>query len=108
MISTVIPSRKEPHDTNTFLQSLVAELEKLHRGVPAFDTFLQEPFTVRASIAKSFADQAAKRKVLQFKGPESKKGCRLCDFIGKLAHTETSGLNIYTIRPMQLTHIGSK
>ena len=41
MISTIIPGRKEPHNTNTFLQPLVEELEKLRRGVPAFDVFLQ-------------------------------------------------------------------
>ena len=75
MISTVIPGRKEPRDTNTFLQPLVVELQKLYRQVPAFDAFLQQPFTLRISIAKSSMDQAAMRKVLQFRGPQSKKGC---------------------------------
>lgn len=42
MISIIIPGRKDPGNTNTFLQPLVEDFEKLRVVVPPFDRFLKE------------------------------------------------------------------
>ncbi|KAG9084992.1 hypothetical protein FRC06_003777 [Ceratobasidium sp. 370] len=78
----VIPGPHSPKELDTFLEPLIAELEDLARGVPAFDGDQKHPFCLRAFLLACFGDMPAIAKMMCMKGPNGKSPCRACHILG--------------------------
>lgn len=101
VVSHIIPGPNESTIVNSDLHPLILELQKLPAGIPAIDGYRMGRFPLRALIGKPMADQRAMVKVLHFKGPESRKGCRMCDLQGKVIPTPARNMEFSVIE----THV---
>ncbi|KAG8743239.1 hypothetical protein FRC10_000240 [Ceratobasidium sp. 414] len=74
----VIPGPNAPKELTTYLEPLIAELEDLARGVPAFDMVEGQTFSLRAYLLTAFGDMPVAAKLMAMKGPNAKYPCRAC------------------------------
>lgn len=80
----IIPGPKQPKDTNSFLYPLVQELRKLEVGIhQVYDAHQNKNFILRGALVGGVADQRAMVKFIGMKGPNGKRGCRMCLLLGK-------------------------
>jgi len=57
LVSLLIPGPQAPgQDSDVFLQPLVQELKQLWEGVPAFDTYKMQSFTLKAMLMWGIRD----------------------------------------------------
>ncbi|KAG8961311.1 hypothetical protein FRC05_006248 [Tulasnella sp. 425] len=78
----VIPGPKQVKDTDSFLWPLVEEMKTLAKGITAFDAVKEESFTLHAYILLAFGDIPAVAKLMQMKGHNGRRPCRMCMITG--------------------------
>lgn len=78
----VIPGPSQPQDLNSFLWPIVDELKLLEDGVPAWDAYKQELFTLKAHLIMVQADSPAMAKAINFAGYHSYTFCWHCTQVG--------------------------
>jgi hypothetical protein len=78
----VIPGPNSPKELDTFLEPLIAELETLACGVPAYNSDQGHPFCLRAFLLSCFGDMPAIAKVMCMKGVNGKSPCRASHILG--------------------------
>lgn len=78
----VIPSPKKPVDFDSFLWPAVMELLRLELGVYAYDNLSKEFFLLRAFLILVFGDIPAISMVIQMKGHNGFRPCRMCNIHG--------------------------
>lgn len=78
----VIPGPKKPIDLDSFLWPAVIEFLRLELGVHAYDILSDEFFILRAFLILVFGDIPAISLVMQMKGHNGFRPCRMCNIHG--------------------------
>lgn len=91
----VIPGPKKPHDCDSFLWLLVAELSLLASGVLAYDALEAVNFMLRVYIILGGGDIPAMSLILRMKGHNALCPCRMCRILGILI--PDSSVKVYYI-----------
>ena len=75
---------KEPIDLNSFLSSMVDEVQQLSRnGIQCYDAYTDEMFILKVHIIICTGDTPVIAKLLSMKKVTAKHCCRLCQIKGK-------------------------
>ena len=82
MLCLLGAGKKQPSSLGPYLEPLVDELLELHAGVPAFDAFQKEEFTLQAHLVLNVLDIPATAKVLLVKGQGAYSACFRCQLQG--------------------------
>jgi hypothetical protein len=78
----VVPGPKKPVDFDSFLWPLVQELLHLQLGVHAYDTVSKTFCPLRAYLILVFGDIPAISMIMQMKGHNGYRPCRMCNIHG--------------------------
>lgn len=104
----VILGPKKPKDFDSFLYCLVEEVVKAALGVPAYDAFRDEGFTLRFYVIYGAGDMpAAAAALLGSKCPGSMVPCRGCPICGvRIPGTKNNSYYIPITRPPDMDPSG--
>ncbi|KAF5370298.1 hypothetical protein D9758_006954 [Tetrapyrgos nigripes] len=78
----VIPGPKKPKDFDSFGWPFKEELEKLAKGVTAWDAEMRTMFKLFAYLLYLFGDMPAMSMVMRMKGHNGYRPCRMCNIPG--------------------------
>lgn len=78
----VVPGPKKPVDFDSFLWPAVQELLQLELGVHAYDVLSDKFIALRAYLILVFGDIPAMSMVMQMKGHNGFRPCRMCNISG--------------------------